>query len=174
MTIELRKRSRAKKDNAVIPEGDALDLLRADHVALLASLEQLRSGHCSGRTATRRLAAVCNALIRHAEIERELFYPALRNEPELAELLDAARIEHQMMNELVAELASGRSRNGLREARIEALAMYAAHHFDEEHTRLFPRVRASGIDLVELGRRIADRRAQLDGQPLPASRARAA
>jgi len=40
--------------------------------------------------------------------------------------------------------------------------MYAAHHFREEEAKLFPQARASGLDLSELGVRIARRKAELD------------
>ena len=155
-------------------QGDALEILHADHVALLAALEKLRSGKMRARSAARQLASVCNALVRHALIERELFYPALRGKPGFDELLDASRIEHRTMNELIGELVNGRSRDGLRAARIEALAMYAAHHFNEEDTQLFPRARAAGVDLAELGARIARRFTELDALDLPLCRVREA
>ena len=110
----------------------------------------------------------CQMLLRHAQIEQELFYPALRGLSGLDDVLDAARIEHRTMNELIAELINARPRNGLRAARIEALAMYVAHHFREEEEKLFPRARAGGIDLAALGRRIAQRRAELEAEGQPA------
>jgi hypothetical protein len=143
-------------------EGDALEVLHAEHVALMALLEKLRSGRMRARTASRQLAAVCNGLVRHAQVERELFYPALRGVAGLDDFLDAARVEHQTINELIHELINGKSRDGLRPARIEALAMYVAHHFEEEEARLFPPLRASGIDLAHLGRRIAHRFIELE------------
>jgi Hemerythrin HHE cation binding domain len=153
MTTERRRRKE---------QGDALDILQAEHRALLASLETLRSGSARGRSASRKLASVCEALKRHARIELELFYPLLRGKSELDDLLDAARVEHKTIQELIVELIDGKRRNGLRAAHVEALAMYAAHHFRDEEENLFPRARDSGIDLAALGRRIAQRRAELD------------
>jgi len=74
------------------------------------------------------------------------------------------------MQELIVELIDGKPRNGLRAARIEALAMYAAHHFREEEENLFSRARVSGIDLDALGRRIAQRRAELEVEDYPECR----
>ena len=144
--------------------GDALDLLQAEHVALLASLETLRTGSARGRSASRKLTWVCHALLRHAQIELELFYPMLRGNGDFEDLLDAARVEHRTMQELIMELLDGKPRNGLRAARIEALAMYAAHHFRDEEENLFPRARASGIDLAALALRIIERRAEIDAE----------
>ena len=54
-----------------------------------------------------------------------------------------------------------------RVSRSEALAMYTAHHFREEEENLFSHARASGIDLDALGRRIAQRRAELEVEDYP-------
>jgi hypothetical protein len=143
-------------------QGDALDLLQAEHRSLLASLETLRAGGARGRSASRKLASACQALQRHAQIELELFYPLLRGKPGLDDVLDAARVEHRTIQELIVELIDGKRRDGLRAAQVEALAMYAAHHFSDEEENLFPRARDSGIDLAALGRRIAQRRAELE------------
>jgi hypothetical protein len=148
-------------------EGDGLDLLQAEHRSLLASLETLRAGGARGRSASRKLASACEALQRHAQVELELFYPLLRGKPGLDDLLDAARVEHRTMQELMVELIDGRRRDGLRGAQVEALAMYAAHHFRDEEENLFPRARAGGIDLNALGRRIAQRRAELEVEDDP-------
>jgi len=148
--------------------GNALDLLHDEHLQLLAAFERLRTGATSQRSLSKTLAMACQMLLRHAQIEQELFYPALRGLSGLDDVLDAARIEHRTMNELIAELINARPRNGLRAARIEALAMYVAHHFREEEEKLFPRARAGGIDLAALGRRIAQRRAELEAEGQPA------
>ena len=148
-------------------EGDALDLLHDDHVALLHTLERLRTG-AGGRNVSRTLSAVCQQLVLHAQIEVELFYPTLRGLRDLEDLLDAARIEHRTMNELIFELLNTRPRNGLRAARIEALAMHVAYHFHEEEEKIFPRARSLGIDLIALGRQIVERRTELESEGQPA------
>ena len=155
MTTDRRRRTSA---------GDALDLLHGEHVALMAALETLRTGKLRGRSASRKLASACHALLRHAQIELELFYPLLRGNAGLDDFLDAARVEHRTMQELITELIDGRPRNGLRAARIEALAMYAAHHFRDEEENLFPRARASGIDLAALALQMIERRAEIDAE----------
>ena len=147
---------------------NALDLLHDEHAQLLAAFERLRTGAMGSRTLSKTLTTACQVLLRHAEIEQELFYPLLRGLPGLDDLLDAARIEHRTMNELIFELINGRPRNGLRAARIEALGMYVAHHFREEEEKLFPRARAAAIDLHALGRRIVERRAEMEAEGQPA------
>ncbi len=146
-------------------EPDALELLHAEHVELLEMFGKLCDADAHHRrTAEKKLAAAaCKALRRHSQIEWEFFYPALRSVPGIQDdLLDAARIEHRTLDELVLELSHTDPHNGEYASKIDALAMYAAHHFREEEAKLFPRARASGLDLSELGARIARRKAELE------------
>ena len=145
---------------------DALELLHAEHIELLEMFGKLCDADARHhRAAEKKLAAAaCKVLRRHSQIEGELFYPALRaSSGQDDDSVDAARIEHQTLDELVLELSHTDPRNGDYASKIEALAMYLAHHFREEETKLFPRARASGLDLSELARRIARRKAELEG-----------
>ncbi len=145
---------------------DALEVLHAEHVELLEMFGKLSNADARHhRTAEKKLAvAACNALLRHSQIEAEFFYPALRALSDLdVDLVDAARIEHQTLDELVLELSHTDPRSGEYAGKIDALAMYVAHHFREEEAKLFPRARASGLDLAELARRMARRKADLEG-----------
>jgi Hemerythrin HHE cation binding domain len=154
---------------------DALSLLEAEHRALCASLDTLRAGGPRTRTASRKLAGLCRTLRHHSQIELELFYPLFRSIPGLDDWLDAARIEHRTINELIVELLNASPRDGLRAARIEALAMYVVHHFQEEEEKLFPRIRESRIDLAALEMRIRARRKELESEERqPECRANAA
>ena len=143
---------------------DALELLHAEHVRLLemfGKLSDVRTRHRRG--VEKKLAtAACEALTQHSRIEAEIFYPALRAASNIDDLLDDARIEHQTLDELVVELSHTDARNADYRNKVHALAMYVAHHVHEEETKLFPRARASGIDLIELARKIARRNAELE------------
>ena len=52
----------------------------------------------------------------HAQIEEEIFYPALRDATDAGELLDEAEAEHQEAKELIAELEAV-TRSGRRHGR---------------------------------------------------------
>jgi hypothetical protein len=52
--------------------------------------------------------------------------------------------------------------------------MYVVHHFQEEEDELFPRIRASRIDLAALETRIRARRRELEMEGRPDCRADAA
>jgi hemerythrin len=145
---------------------DALELLHAEHIELLEMFGKLSDADARHHRATEQKLAVaaCKALRRHSQIEGEFFYPALRASSNLdVDLVDAARVEHRMLDELVLELSNTSPRSGEYRSKIDALSMYVAHHFREEEARLFPRARASSLDLAELGKRIARRKAELEG-----------
>ena len=145
---------------------DALEVLHAEHVELLEMFGKLSDAESRHhRAAEKKLAAeACKALRRPSQSEAELFYSALRASSVLdVDLVDAARIEHRTLDELVLELSHTDPRSREYAGKIDALAMYAAHHFREEEAKLFPRARASGLDLAELARRIAHRKAELEG-----------
>ena len=145
---------------------DALELLHAEHIELLEMFGKLCDADARHhRIAEKKLAtAACRALRRHSRIEWELFYPALRAASGIQDdLLDAARIEHRTLDELVLELSHTDPHNGEYASKIDALAMYVAHHFREEEAKLFAQARASRLNLAELGARIARRKAELNG-----------
>jgi hypothetical protein len=159
MTTNRRKPS---KNNG---EPDALEMLHAEHIELLEMFGKLCDADARHRrTVEKKLAAAaCKALRRHSQIEREFLYPALRAPGIQDDLLDAALVEHRTLNELVLELSQSDPRNSEYASKLDALAMYVAHHFREEEGKLFPRARASGLDLAELAKGMARRKAVLGG-----------
>jgi len=70
-------------------------------------------------------------------------------------------VEHAVMKELISQVETADPGNETFEARVKVLSEYVRHHVNEEQTEIFPRARASGLDLKELGAQIAERKAQL-------------
>jgi hypothetical protein len=64
--------------------------------------------------------------------------------------------------ELVAAIEDGSpDDDDLFDARVKVLGEYVKHHVKEEEGGLFPKLRKSGIDLGEVGARLAERKKEL-------------
>lgn len=151
-----------------LADKDACDLLDADHIAvkhLFVEHARLAMAAPADSVAERQALAakICSELTVHAQIEEEIFYPALREVVDEPELLDEAEAEHQEAKELIAqvEAAQGPEQDEL----VTQLARAIEHHVKEERDHLFPKARsAEGLDLDELGARLKERQQELMGQ----------
>lgn len=147
---------------------DALELLDADHEALRQLFHdyEVLAASRAGEARRKALAEkICVELTIHAKLEDELFYPAAREATGAGELLDRAEVEHATLSGLVAQILSMDAHEDLYDAKVIVLGEYARHHFGEERDSVFPRVRASGMDLQRLGQRLALRRDELNAVP---------
>ena len=150
---------------------DACDLLEAEHRALrkiFRDYEDLRSSRVRGVGQKKRDLArqICQQFNVHAQIEEELFYPALRRVMKETDLLDEAAVEHQVLKDLVTQVQEGLA--GLQgpdaaiDARVRVLGQYLEHHLKEERTELFAKARAARkLDLLTLREQLEDRREAL-------------
>ncbi|WP_332814499.1 hemerythrin domain-containing protein [Ramlibacter sp.] len=147
---------------------DALDQLDADHQALRRLFQDYRAlAAAQAPEASRKALAerICLELTIHAKLEDELFYPPARAAIRAADLMDRAEVEHASVRDLVVQILSMDPHEDLYDAKVGVLGDYADHHFREEREAVFPRVRAGGLDLQLLGRRMAARRRELQAVP---------
>src|SRR5918998_1343966 len=81
----------------------ATDTIRADHTRVMASFHRYK---LDAAPEMRRalVGSICLALEVHAQIEEEIFYPAMRTAD--ARILDKLEPEHQEMRRLIAMLRS--------------------------------------------------------------------
>lgn len=142
---------------------DATALLRADHKRvsdLFAEYEKTRSP-------LRKMALVtkiCTELSVHAQVEEEIFYPAVKAALKDKELVPEAIIEQATMKALISQVEGVTPDGEMFDAKIKVLSEYVKHHVKEEHTEMFPKAKASKLDLVELGARLTDRKRELMAQ----------
>ncbi len=140
---------------------DAVALLRADHAevsALFAKLEKTRS-----EAKKKDLAAeICIGLSVHMRIEEDIFYPAIKQalKEKDKELVPEARVEHATLKQLISQVEDA-SPDELFDARMQVMGEYVKHHVKEEQTEMFPKARASGVDLKVLGVKLAERKQEL-------------
>lgn len=147
---------------------DALELLDADHLALQRHFQDYRALVANRASEARRKALaeqICLELTIHSKLEDELFYPAVREAVRADDLMDRAEVEHASARELVVQVLSMDPHEPLYDAKVTVLGDYALHHFGEEHELVFPKVRQCALDLVLLGRRLAQRKRELQAVP---------
>jgi hypothetical protein len=139
---------------------DAIALLKADHAAvsqLFADYEKTRS--VSNKKAL--VAEICTALSVHAQIEEEIFYPAVKTALKDKLLVPEATVEHAGVKDLIAQLEEVEPDGEMYDAKVMVLSEYVKHHVKEEQNEMFPKVKASSLDIVELGARMAARKDEL-------------
>ena len=161
---------------------DACELLDADHIATKhlfveyarlafagAGTETKAAGRSTrGAPADQRPALarrICSDLTVHAQIEEEIFYPALRDVIELPQLLDQAQAEHQQAKELIAQIEGLQTGDAAMDDLVSQLARTVEMHVKEERDVLFPKARAAqGLDLDALGLAMKERQQELESQ----------
>jgi len=143
----------------------ALDVLKADHAEVSKLFKQFERYHKAGddQGMEQVAQAACKALAVHAQIEEEIFYPALRQAADADDDLDEANVEHSHIKELVGQLEFSKPGNGLFAARFTVLSEYVKHHVKEEEGTMFSKARRSSCDLAELGEQLLARKAELGG-----------
>jgi hemerythrin superfamily protein len=156
-----RTTSSAKTKKAAPKE--ALAILRADHKlvsGLFAEVEKTRKQEKK----VMLVEQICQELTIHAQVEEEIFYPAVKEALDDDELVPEAQVEHASLKALIAELEGADSEDEMYDARVKVLSEYVKHHVKEEQNEMFPKVKASSLDLEELGAQIMQRKEELKAE----------
>jgi len=144
---------------------DALDLLRADHdkvKLLFREFDELKGNDDEDERKAELVDEICYELTVHGMLEDEIFYPAMRAASDDDEMLDEADIEHAGARELIGQLEVMYPGDDHFDATVTVLGEEIAHHIGKEESDLFDLARSAGIDLEELGERLAARKEELD------------
>jgi hemerythrin superfamily protein len=148
---------------------DACDLLDADHKAvkkMFKEYEELGESKARGATQRKKELAqqICHELTVHAQIEEEIFYPAVREAIKEKDLMTEAQVEHQTAKDLIAQIeamAMGEP-DDLFDAKVKVLGEYVDHHIKEEKGEMFPKARAARkLDLVAMRDELEARKEEL-------------
>lgn len=139
-------------------------MLRADHEKVSGLFQEFDKARSAQRK--RALAAqICMELTIHAQIEEEIFYPAVKEALSDHEVVPEASIEHGSIKDLISQVQLGEQEGEVFEARVKVMGEYVKHHVKEEHDEMFPKARKAEINMRELGARMAERKAELLGAP---------
>jgi hemerythrin-like domain-containing protein len=139
---------------------EAIALLRADHKLvddLFKEYEETKSAAKKKQIVTK----ICTELGVHAQVEEEIFYPAVKKALRDKELVPEATVEHATLKDLIAQVEGVEPDGEMYDAKIKVLCEYVKHHVKEEQNQMFPRAKSAHLDLVKLGTQIGERKAEL-------------
>jgi hypothetical protein len=155
-TITLRSTTRSKKN-------DAIKLLTEDHNKVKKLFKEFKKlAEKKDEEGKEELAVeICKELTVHAQLEEEIFYPAVRAAIEDDDLMNEALVEHTSAKELIAQIQSMKASDPMYDAVVTVLGEYINHHVEEEQNEMFPKAQKSDMDLEELGLEMAERKEAL-------------
>lgn len=144
---------------------EATKFLRADH-KLVSDLFDEYEKTTSNKKKKELVAQICTELTVHAQIEEEIFYPAVKQALKDKELIPEATVEHDTLKMLIAEVEGKEPDGEMFDAHIKVMSEYVKHHVKEEQTEIFPKAKSTKLDMVELGAQLMERKEELLAQRL--------
>jgi hemerythrin superfamily protein len=139
-------------------------MIRMDHTHALSTFHQYAL-YKAPKTKQALVNTLCMALEIHAQLEEEIFYPAMRNVEQGEPVLEKSKPEHDEMRRLIARLRASSPTDADYDDTVMELMRDVIHHVADEETTLLPQAeRLLGKDrLCELGAQMTKRRVQLVG-----------
>ena len=157
--------------SATLSYEDAVDLLDADHKLvqkLFLDFEALSDD--GGPTEARRQVAlkICQDLSVHAQIEEEIFYPAVGAPHDDAARIDEALLEHAQAKDMIAGIQGMSPGDAEYDGAVKQLFMAVMDHVMEEREQIFLKARYSTADLRGMVPELYARKKDLQtGAPAP-------
>jgi hemerythrin superfamily protein len=137
------------------------DMIRMDHTHVMAIFHRFKRTTSSARK-TALVRNACLAIEVHAQLEEEIFYPALRQAAGDDPVLDKSATEHDEMRRLIHRLREMSTDDDGYDGTFHALMRTVMHHLADEEAVLLPEAeRTMGARLNELGAQMMRRRIQL-------------
>jgi hemerythrin superfamily protein len=142
---------------------DATTLLRADHKLVSSLFDEYEKTRSTSKK-QELVSEICNELNVHAQVEEEIFYPAVKEALKDKNLVPEATVEHATLKSLIAEVEGMEPDGEMFDAKIKVLSEYVKHHVKEEQNEIFPKAKATKLDMMELGAKLSERKAELLAQ----------
>lgn len=137
------------------------NMIRTDHTHVLSTFHQYEID-TSPQTKKALVDTACVALEIHAQLEEEIFYPAMHAFATDAPIVQKSIPEHNEMRRLIAELRRMEPTDPAYDKTFLELMRDVMHHVADEETSLLPDAERLLADrLGELGAQMTKRRLQL-------------
>ena len=157
------KKVAAKKTAAKVSKTDAVALLTADHKRVKKLFKAFDKMKEDGSTADKQALAqqICAELTLHAEVEEQIFYPAVREALDQDDLLNEAEVEHASAKDLIAQILEMDPDDELYDAKVKVLGEQIEHHVKEEEEEMFPMAKKAGLDMLALADEMLGRKEEI-------------
>ncbi len=142
---------------------EATAMLKADHQLVGKLFDEYESAR-STSLKTQIVARICGELSVHAQLEEEIFYPAVKQAVNDTVLVPEATVEHATLKDLISQVEGVEPVGEMFDAKIKVLREYLEHHVKEEQDEMFPKAKASKLDLIGVGAQMARRKAEILAQ----------
>jgi hemerythrin superfamily protein len=162
-TTNARKTSKAPAKETTrgsTKQPDAIALLRADHKKVSGLFDAYEKARSTSKKAA-LVAEICTELTVHAQIEEEIFYPAVKRALKDKELVPEATVEHATLKNLISQVEGIAPDGEMYDAKVKVMSEYVKHHVKEEQNEMFPKARKTRLDMAELGVQMTERKQQL-------------
>jgi hemerythrin superfamily protein len=130
---------------------DALELLKQDHAKVKKLFDKAEG--VDNKEQKRIFSQIKTELEVHAQIEENIFYPAMQRYDGLKELVAESLKEHSGMKALLQEMVTLTDPEEFKDTLEELIDNVEHHAEDEEEGKMFPKVRelVSANELQKLG-----------------------
>jgi len=138
----------------------ATKMIRMDHTHVLATFHKYRVD--TPPEQKRALVnTICLALEIHAQLEEEIFYPAVRAKVKDDDLMNEALVEHNSLKMLIGELEKMQGDDPMLKSTVTVLEEYVKHHVREEESEILPKAKRLKLDLAGLAEQMSARKDEL-------------
>ena len=117
---------------------NAIELLKADHDKVDRLFQKVKATEESEHKAL--FEQIKEELEIHTHIEETIFYPKLKEEPELEDIVLEGIEEHHQAKMFLRELSSLAEDSEKFEPKLKVLMEDITHHVQEEEGEMFPKV----------------------------------
>ena len=141
----------------------ATAIMTADH-KLVSGLIKDYEKATTTVTKNKLVTQICTELSVHAQVKKEIFYPVVSLVMKDHELVPETTVEHATLKSLITKVKSVEPDGEMFDAKIKALSEYVQHHVREEQDEMFPKAKATKLDMIDLGDKSRARKKRLMAQ----------
>lgn len=155
-------RQTARRSVASLRES-VLDMLKDDHKRVKKAFRDFEKidPHEDPERAAELVEQTCSELEVHAQLEEEIFYPAVRETISEADLVTEAEVEHKSAKQLIADIRGLSPEDEKYAASFTVLGEYVKHHIREEEQEMFKQLERAKIDWSAMLESMQQRRQEL-------------